>query len=47
MEMLYDNTYIYIYLHILFGGFNPVEKYSSNGIISPSKGTNKEIETTT
>ena len=31
----------------LVGGFNPIEKYKSNWIISPSKGEHKKIFETT
>jgi len=30
----------------LVGGFNPFEKYSSNGIISPNRGENQKNENT-
>ena len=29
------DIYIYVYIHIQVGGFNPIEKYSSNWLISP------------
>jgi len=33
--------------HHLVGGFNPVEKYLSNWIISPGRGENKKMFQTT
>jgi len=41
MKKIYTQNQILLTRRCLVGGFNPVEKYSSNWIISPSRGENK------